>query len=120
MLWYVERELAIHAGHIVDLGRRSPLERVAHFLLELHSRLLTVGYAAGGSFEIPLSQEIIGDLLGLSAPHVNRMLHQLKREGLISLEHRRVTFEDLEGLWLLARFEPLSPSSPPSGVRQPA
>jgi CRP-like cAMP-binding protein len=116
MLWYTEHELAVYAGHIVDLGRRSPLERVAHFLPELHARLQTVGHAAADGFEMPLSQEIIGDLLGLSALHVNRMLHQLKGEGLISLEHRRVTFADPEGLRLLARFESLSPARPPAGV----
>lgn len=120
MLWCTAHELAVYAGHIVDLGRRPPLERVAHFLLELHSRLQAVGHAAADGFEMPLSQEIIGDLLGLSAPHVNRMLHQLKREGLISLEHRRVRFEDPEGLRLLARFEPLSPSSLPAGTHRPA
>jgi CRP-like cAMP-binding protein len=118
MLWYTGHELAAYADHIVDVGRRSPLERVAHFLLELHSRLLAAGCAAEDSFEMPLSQEIIGDLLGLSAPHVNRMLHQLKAENLISMDHRQVTFEDREGLRLLARFEPLSPTSLPAGVRR--
>lgn len=120
MLWYTEHELAAYADHIVDVGRRPPLERVAHFLLELHSRLLAVGCAAESSFEMPLSQEIIGDLLGLSAPHVNRMLHQLKEENLISMDHRRVTFADPEGLRLLARFEPLSPTSLPAGARRSA
>lgn len=120
MLWYTEHELAAYADRIVDVGRRSPLERVAHFLLELHARLQAVGCAEGGSFEMPLSQEVIGDLLGLSAPHVNRMLHQLKGESLISMDHRRVMFADPEGLRLLARFEPLSPANLPVGLRRSA
>jgi CRP-like cAMP-binding protein len=109
MLWYTEYELASYADRIVDVGRRSPLERIAHFLLELHARLRAAGTAAERGFEMPLSQEIIGDLLGLSAPHVNRMLHQLKAEHLISVDRRRVTIEDPEGLQMLAQFEPLSP-----------
>ena len=117
MLWYSQHELAAHSDHIVDVGRRSPLERVAHFLLELHSRLQAAGCAAEDGFEMPLSQEVIGDLLGLSAPHVNRMLHQLKGEGLVAVCRRWVTFEDPEGLRLLAQFEPPSPSSLTAGPR---
>ena len=109
MLWYGEHELAAYADHVVDVGRRSPLERLAHFVLEMHSRLRSAGCAAERSFDLPLSQEIIGDLVGLSAPHVNRMLHQLKAEHLISVDRRRVTIEDREGLQLLAQFEPPSP-----------
>ena len=120
MVWYSQHDLAACSDHIIDVGRRSPLERVAHFLLELHARLQSAGWAAGSSFEMPLSQEIIGDLLGLSAPHVNRMLHQLKSEGLLAMNHRRVTFEDPEGLRLLAQFEPLSPASPTADTHQSA
>ncbi len=117
MLFYCEHDLATCNDHIIDVGRRSPLERTAHFLLEIHSRLRSAGYAAEGSFDMPLSQEIIGDLLGLSAPHVNRMLHQLKSEQLISIHRRQVTFEDLEGLRLLAQFEPLLPLVPTPAAR---
>jgi len=30
-------EAAIYAEHTVDLGRRTPVERLAHFLLEIHA-----------------------------------------------------------------------------------
>lgn len=122
MLWYSEEELANYADRIIDVGRRSPLERVAHFVLELHARLQAAGSAADRSFEMPLSQEVIGDLLGLSGPHVNRMLQLLKAERLISTDRRRITLEDREGLDLLAQFEPASlwssaNSDPPAAVR---
>ncbi len=35
LIWFAARELSIYAHHIVDAGRRSPLERTAHFLLEM-------------------------------------------------------------------------------------
>ncbi len=35
MLWCSQHELATYADHIIDVGRRSPLERVAHFVLEM-------------------------------------------------------------------------------------
>ena len=111
MLWVSQVELLFYADRVVDIGRRSPLERVAHFLLELHARLYSAGCAPEGNFEMPLSQEIVGDFLGLSAPHVNRMLHELTAERLICMDGRLVTLKDREGLQLLAQYEVLSPPS---------
>ena len=105
MLWLSAHQLAISAEHISDVGRRTPLERMAHFLLELHARLLAVGCATARTFEMPLSQELIGDLLGLSAPHVNRVLHQLRSEHLITTGSHSVTLEDPDQLQLLGQFQ---------------
>jgi CRP-like cAMP-binding protein len=38
IIWYTAREAAVYAHHLVDAGRRSPLERIVHFLLEMHVR----------------------------------------------------------------------------------
>src|SRR5499427_6341561 len=48
--WLAAHEAAIYAEHVVDLGRRTPIERLAHFLLEIHARLLAVGRAEKTSF----------------------------------------------------------------------
>ena len=90
LLWFAAREAAIYAEHVIDTGRREPLERLAHFLLEMLTRLQAVGCASENSFEMPLSQEGIGDVVGLSAPHVNRMLAELKSEGLIAMNKHEV------------------------------
>ena len=87
-------------------GVESPLERIAHFLLEMHVRLQAVGHASENSFEIPLSQEGIGDAVGLSAPHVNRMLSELKSEGLIAMDGREFRILDRAALQILAEFDP--------------
>ena len=106
VIWYTAREAAISAHHLVDTGRRAPLERIAHFLLEMHVRLQAVGHASENSFEIPLSQEGIGDAVGLSAPHVNRMLSELKSEGLIAMDGREFRILDRAALQILAEFDP--------------
>jgi CRP-like cAMP-binding protein len=105
MIWFAAGETALHAEHIVDTGRRAPLERVAHFLLETHTRLQAVGCASETSFDMPLSQESIGDAIGLSAPHVNRMLRELRTEGLIAMGGHKITILDRAALQILGEFQ---------------
>jgi CRP-like cAMP-binding protein len=103
--WLAAREAAIYAEHIVDLGRRTPLERLAHFLLEIHARLLAVGRAEETSFSLPFSQEVISDVLGLSVPHLNRVMQQLRAERLITSRSRLVELTDATRLQTLAHYQ---------------
>jgi len=107
--WFAVHEVTTYAEHIIDIGRRTPIERLAHFLLEIHSRLAMVGLAAELSFDLPFTQEILSDALGLSVPHLNRMFARLRAEGLIVLSQRRVAFTDLKAIQLLAHFQPITP-----------
>ncbi len=106
LIWFAAREASIYAHHLVNAGRRSPLERIAHFLLEIHFRLKAVGCASDDTFELPFSQESIGDAVGLSAPHVNRMLSELRHQGLIGAENHMIKILDKTALQILAEFEP--------------
>lgn len=106
--WLAVYEAALCAEHVVDTGRRTPTERLAHFLLEMHMRLSAVGRADAASLDLPFSQEVIGDALGLSVPHINRTLAQLRKEGLIAVDGRRITFADLDALQRLGQFQPLA------------
>ena len=106
IFWWLSCESTIYAEHLVDLGRRSALERVAHFLLELLTRLQSVGLADDQSFKIPLTQELLADALGLSIPHVNRVLRRLREDNLVVVEDQRVTVKDIESLSELADFDP--------------
>src|SRR5262249_12346070 len=82
LFWSFAAEAAILSEHLVAVGRRSATERIAHLLLELFTRMQLVGLADERSFCLPLTQEMIGDALGLSIPYVNRVLQQLRRDGL--------------------------------------
>jgi CRP-like cAMP-binding protein len=106
--WLAVHEAAFYAERIIDTGRRTPIERLAHFLLELHSRLALIGRAAPTGFDLPFSQEVMGDALGLSVPHLNRMLSQLRFEGLVTFANRRVEFPDLQAIHVRAQFQPLN------------
>ncbi len=114
--WLAVHEATTYAEHVVDIGRRTALERLAHFLLELHGRLALVGRATQTGFDLPISQEVIGDALGLSVPHVNRMLAKLRADGMIAGAERRVEFTDLRALQLLAHFQPARLSRIPQPV----
>ncbi len=106
IFWWFSCESTIYAEHLIDLGRRSALERVAHFLLELLTRLKAVNLADEQSFKIPLTQELIADALGLSIPHVNRVLRRLREDHLVVVEDQRITVKDIEALSELADFDP--------------
>jgi CRP-like cAMP-binding protein len=114
--WLAAQEAGIYAEHIVDLGRRTPLERLAHFLLELHARLLAVGRAQRTSFDLPFSQPVMADVLGLSVPHLNRVLQQLRADRLITTRSRLVELNDMASLQTLAHYQPLDLAQIPMPV----
>lgn len=72
LFWSAVCESAILGEHLIDAGRRSAYERVSHLLLELFVRLTRAGMTEGMTFYMPLTQELIGDALGLTTIHVNR------------------------------------------------
>ncbi len=91
--------------HLVGVGRRGALERTAHYLLEFCARLKLVGLATNKGYDCPPSQYFLADALGLSAVHVNRVLHQLREKGLLTFQKSRVTFDGFDGLVGLADFD---------------
>jgi CRP-like cAMP-binding protein len=105
LFWNFSCETAIYAERLISVSRRSAAERVAHFLLELHARMQKLGLADTNSFRLPLTQEILSDALGLSIPYVNRVLQQLKAEGLARIKDQEVVIEDMDALSALADFE---------------
>ena len=106
LTWIAVQEATTYAEHVIDVGRRTPIERLSHFLLELHARLKAVGRADEDKFTLPFSQEVIADVLGLSVPHLNRMMQQLRAEKLIADRERVVAFLNVDALQTLAHFQP--------------
>ena len=98
---------------LVATGRASAKEQLARLLVDLHTRLTPLGFVRDDAFDLPLTQEIIGDLSGLTAVHVNRKLRELREEGLIAREGQKVRILKLVALRDLSptiprlhRFEP--------------
>jgi CRP-like cAMP-binding protein len=105
VLWAASRDEAMVVEHLIDIGRRNAAERVAHFLLELHARLMLVQMASPSGYACPLSQTHLADALGLSAIHVNRVLRQLREMGMVTFRNGLVHFDDIESLRVFAEFD---------------
>lgn len=72
-------------SHMLLLGRKSALERIATFLLDMSGRLSEMSH-----LDLPMSRSDIADHLGLTIETVSRTLTQLERKGVIELpSHRR-------------------------------
>ena len=69
------------------------------------TRLQRIGLADERSYRLPLTQEMISDVLGLSIPYVNRVLQQLREAGLVRIKDQLVVIENIEELAALADFE---------------
>lgn len=109
LTWLAAQEAAVYAERIISIGRRTPTERLAHFLLEIHSRLSAVDRADDASCELPFTQEMMSDALGLSVPHLNRTLRQLRAGGLVAIDDHRIFFTAMPALAQLAQFQPVNP-----------
>jgi CRP-like cAMP-binding protein len=103
---HIAVDAAIHRQWIVSIGRQSAREHAAHLLCELFLRLQAVGLTEGSSFKLPLTQAELGDTLGLSTVHVNRILQELRAEGLITWRGETVVIEDWPRLQEIAEFDP--------------
>lgn len=86
------------------LNSQSADHALAHLICELHSRAQAIGDTPMTRFKTPLTQEVLGDALGISSVHVNRMLRQLREAGLADIDHGEVIIHDLTKLHAFCRF----------------
>jgi CRP/FNR family transcriptional regulator len=94
MLLSIQRERVALMDRLAAVGRTPALARIAALLLDLAERLGAPGGGPVNDFELPVTQEQIGDHIGLTAVHVNRIFRQLVDTGLIERHRQRVTLLD--------------------------
>lgn len=104
--WHELVNASIQREWLLNVGQRSAHERIAHLLVELFFRSRAVGLADGDACPLPITQNDIADATGLTSVHVNRTLQELRRLGLIEVEHRRLRLPDIERLMDEAGFNP--------------
>ncbi|MGC2775242.1 MAG: helix-turn-helix domain-containing protein [Bradyrhizobium sp.] len=96
LLSLVTRNLQHAEDHMLLLGRKTALEKVAAFLLEMDER-----QAYPSVINLPMSRRDIADYLGLTLETVSRALSTLRDDRMLRFEgqtQRRVVLLDREGL----------------------
>ncbi len=105
-LLIISREQAICYERITSIARRTAVEKVSHFILEVALRFNMIGGTLKETFDMPLKQADIGDILGLSYVHVSRAMNTLKDNGYIAYTRRTVSILNREKLMTLSAFNP--------------
>jgi CRP-like cAMP-binding protein len=104
--WCAMQEAAMARERIVALGRRNARGRVAYLLCELVWRQRAIQMAEDDTIRLPLTQTDLGDALGLTAVHINRVLQRFRQDRLIKLQQRRLTVADFARLQAIAGLTP--------------
>lgn len=106
---------AIYIGQLIDegtmrawitsMGRRTSTERVAHLMCELYLRARNIGLTDNSHLELPLSQLLLADALGMTPVHLNRVLKQLRLAGAMTLKRGSLLITDPAKLVEIAGFD---------------
>jgi CRP-like cAMP-binding protein len=105
MWWSTLVDESVLREWLVNMGQRNAFDRIAHLVAELYLRLKVVGLVQGSSFDLPLTQEELGDTMGLTSVHVNRMLQKLREQGLIEHSRGRLHIPDVGRLMQVSNFD---------------
>jgi CRP-like cAMP-binding protein len=99
-------EGAIFREWVANVGQREAYNRMAHVLCELLVRLRAVGLAEDHACEMPITQGEFADAMGITPVHVNRVLQQMRADGLIELKGDRLNIPDWDRLKEVGEFDP--------------
>jgi len=99
LAWLTSRDRSLAYDQLMSVGRLSARERVAHLIMELYVRFRSKWPGSRvEEMHIPLTQEHIGDATGLTSVHVNRVLRELREEGILEFHYRRLSVLDPDKL----------------------
>lgn len=90
---------------ITSMGRRTSIERVAHLMCELFIRARNIGLRTDPVFDLPLSQLLLADSLGMTPVHLNRVLKELRSQEAMTLRRGCLSIIDIGKLIRIAGFD---------------
>jgi len=99
-------DAAIFREWVMNVGQREGVSRMAHVLCELVVRLKAVDLVEDHVCDLPITQVEFADALGFSPVHVNRVLQQMRAEGLIETQGSRLRIPDWNRLKEVGEFDP--------------
>jgi len=80
--------------------------QMAHFFCEMITRAKAAGVAEGNSCALPMTQDDLADVLGLTPVHVNRTLMVLRASDAVEFQGSTLQVRDPAKLAELAGFDP--------------
>jgi CRP-like cAMP-binding protein len=99
-------DAAIFREWVMNVGQREGVSRMAHVLCELLVRLRAVGLVEDHVCDLPITQGEFGDAVGFTPVHVNRVLQQMRADGLIETKGTRLRIPDWDRLKEVGEFDP--------------
>lgn len=102
----VAAALSRMSERMLRLGKGTAESRIAYALIEIGMRLTAITEGEACDYHLPMTQQDLGDFVGLSSVHVCRTLRRLRRSGVISTEdHMDITIHDLDRLAGIAEVD---------------
>lgn len=100
------RYMASCQSALLGLGRKSAEQRIAYLIAELFHRLLNRQQIPEGSstMAFPITQEMLGDMTGLTPVHTNRVMRKLREDKVLSVGRQCLEIHDLKRLMELGEF----------------
>ena len=99
-------DAAIFREWMAGMGRKTAFGRIAHLFCEMYMKLEAVGLAGDNHCPLPITQGELGDALGLSNVHVNRVLQEMRGQGLITLRSSTLVLHAWDELTRTSEFDP--------------
>ena len=107
--WLAAREEQMLDENLLNVGRRTSLERTAYLLMHLFVRAEEVGLTKTNSIQFPFTQQHIADTLGMSLVHTNKTLKRLTASKAVRWKDRQFEIVDRDQLAEIAGYEPAKP-----------
>lgn len=98
-------DASIIAQWLINIGQRPARSRLAHLFCEMATRYRQLDQSDGRRYRLPMTQEQLGDALGLTSVHVNRTLQGLREERLVTVSRDSIEILDWEALAAAGEFD---------------
>jgi CRP-like cAMP-binding protein len=103
--WSTMVDSGILREWIIDHGRRDAREQIAHLFYEMLIRHRIAGETTDDTFFFPITQDDLANATGLTPPHVNKTLQDLRAAGLVEFKNKALTVLDTRRLREAAKYE---------------
>lgn len=117
---HAQMERIALADRMASVGHSGAESRLAALFLHLRDRQRLTDPTVGNEYRLPLTQEDMADMLGLTAVHVNRTIRALEQRGVIARKNRWLQLIDIDALGNLARMPQREPVRTPDWLPPPA